>query len=174
MHYKEGLGSCSCEDHCGWDLCRLSVAPPECIIGTFSEWQWDYVKKAWVAQVIQGNIVLITIKILKILICKTHSKLINYLFFQDPYEYFEGCYQARRGYCIGEGKRCVSDNQCTNCTFGKCIQLAKEKDSEAFSYSKLPNGTSACKLCTTEQLGTLQTEAQWAVYKKSGNWKVFC
>ena len=64
---SQGLdGSCSCEDHCSWDMCRIAVAPTECLKGTYSEWQWDYVKKAWVAQVTQGNIVLITMKILKI------------------------------------------------------------------------------------------------------------
>ena len=69
MHYKTSQdinGSCSCEDHCSWDMCRLVVPPMECLMEIYSEWQWDYVKKAWVAQVIQGNIVLITIKILKI------------------------------------------------------------------------------------------------------------
>ena len=78
----------------------------------------------------------------------------------------------RRGYCLGEGKRCVSEDQCTNCAFGKCIQLAKETDSEGFSYSKTPNGTTSCNLCTLEQLSTLQTEAHWAVYKKSGDSRV--
>ena len=62
MHYKawalEGPGSCSCEDHCGWDVCRLEVAPLDCIAGTYSEWQWDYVKHAWVAQITLGNIAL--------------------------------------------------------------------------------------------------------------------
>ena len=57
--YKNGLGSCSCEDHCGWDICRLVVAPRGCIEGTYSEWQWDHMKHAWVAQVTLGNFVLI-------------------------------------------------------------------------------------------------------------------
>ena len=54
--YKGGIGTCSCEDHCGWELCRLAVAPRECIAGTHSEWQWDHEKNAWVAQVITGNL----------------------------------------------------------------------------------------------------------------------
>ena len=54
--YKHGLGTCSCEDHCGWDLCRLTVAPIECLVGTNSVWKWDNVRNAWVAQITQGNI----------------------------------------------------------------------------------------------------------------------
>ena len=53
--YKEGLGSCSCEDHCGWDVCRLVKAPDECIQQIFSEWQWDTIKHGWVAQVVLGS-----------------------------------------------------------------------------------------------------------------------
>ena len=53
--YKKGFGSCSCEDHCGWDLCRLTLPPMECIEGTFSEWQWDDKKLAWVAQIKTGK-----------------------------------------------------------------------------------------------------------------------
>ena len=78
------------------------------------------------------------------------------------------------------GKRCVSETECSDCTFGKCIQLAKEKNSEGFSYSMKPGGTSSCRLCTVEQLSTLETMVatdndddkfgnNWAVYKKSGN-----
>ena len=55
---NQGLnGSCSCEDHCSWDMCRIAVAPMECLMGTYSAWQWDYVKRAWEAQVIQGIVV---------------------------------------------------------------------------------------------------------------------
>ena len=61
-----GLGSCSCEDHCGWDGCRLVKAPGECIKGTNSEWRWDTEKAAWVAQITQGNISSIPITILVI------------------------------------------------------------------------------------------------------------
>ena len=54
--YNEGFGTCSCEDHCGWDLCRLTIPPMECIKGTHSEWQWDDTKRAWIAQVKPGMI----------------------------------------------------------------------------------------------------------------------
>ena len=54
-YYKDGLGSCSCENHCGWDLCRLVVAPTECITGTHSKWEWDDMKRAWVAQIQPGK-----------------------------------------------------------------------------------------------------------------------
>ena len=54
--YKDGLGTCSCEDHCGWDVCRLVRPPNYCILGTFSEWQWDTKKNGWVAQVVLGKL----------------------------------------------------------------------------------------------------------------------
>ena len=53
--FREGLGTCSCEDHCGWDVCRLVKAPNECISETFGEWQWDRIKNGWVAQVVLGS-----------------------------------------------------------------------------------------------------------------------
>ena len=55
QHYKNFHGSCNCEDHCGLDLCRLEVPPSDCLMGTYSEWNWDYMKNAWVAQVTQGS-----------------------------------------------------------------------------------------------------------------------
>ena len=88
----------------------------------------------------------------------------------EPYEYFGGCKDAHRtGHCQEEGKRCGSSNQCIDCTFGKCIQLAKERNSEGFSYFKRSDGDSYCSLCTTYQLRTLQTDAFWVVYKRPGN-----
>ena len=47
--------TCSCGEHCAWDLCRLATPPDKCLQGTNSNWQWDKFKNAWVAQVIQGN-----------------------------------------------------------------------------------------------------------------------
>ena len=55
-NYRDGDGSCSCEDHCGWDVCRLVLPPTECVDGAFSEWKWDYVMSAWVAQVTLGTL----------------------------------------------------------------------------------------------------------------------
>ena len=96
-------------------------------------------------------------------------------FFKAPYEYFRGCKDIHGlGFCTEEGERCVTENQCSNCTFGKCIQLAKDKDSKGFSYSKKLDGTSHCKLCTIKQLGTLQKEHHWVVYKISGNLRLVC
>ena len=54
--YKDGLGTCSCEDHCGWDVCRLVKAPDDCLLGTLSEWHWDTMKNGWVAQVVLGSV----------------------------------------------------------------------------------------------------------------------
>ena len=64
--YRSDLGTCSCEyEHCSWDLCRLKDPPLDCLQRTMgsngkqwealSQWEWDYLKHAWVAQVIQGK-----------------------------------------------------------------------------------------------------------------------
>ena len=53
-YYKDELGTCSCEEHCNWDSCRLTNPPKECLREIDSEWRWDYSKQYWVAQVIQG------------------------------------------------------------------------------------------------------------------------
>ena len=53
--YRRGLGVCTCNDHCSWDLCRVSEPPDDCLQGTNSEWQWDNLKNAYVAQIIDGK-----------------------------------------------------------------------------------------------------------------------
>ena len=59
--YKENkvgrdlVKTCSCEEHCAWDLCRLAIPPDECLCGSGSQWQWDTFKNAWIAQITQGN-----------------------------------------------------------------------------------------------------------------------
>ena len=58
-HHKKlssSFETCRCEEHCAWNLCRLTVAPDDCLQETNSEWQWDGVKNAWVARIRQGNI----------------------------------------------------------------------------------------------------------------------
>ena len=54
-YYMDDIDSCNCEDHCGWRLCRLVEPPDECILGTFSKWEWDNVKNGWIAQVVLGS-----------------------------------------------------------------------------------------------------------------------
>ena len=44
-------------------------------------------------------------------------------------------------------------------------KLAKQKQSDGFSYSH----RGICKLCTMDQLETLQTEKYWGVYERIGN-----
>lgn len=53
-YYNNEFGTCSCEEHCNWDSCRLTDPPTDCLNGLNSEWKWDYIERAWVAQVIQG------------------------------------------------------------------------------------------------------------------------
>ena len=52
--YRKRFGVCSCNDHCSWDTCRLLEPPEECLLGENSEWKWDNLKNAYVAQIIDG------------------------------------------------------------------------------------------------------------------------
>ena len=61
--YRERLGTCTCDDHCSWDLCRLSNPPDDCLLGTNSKWKWDKRKKAYVAQIMMGMYFLLHINI---------------------------------------------------------------------------------------------------------------
>ena len=54
--YRARFGTCSCDTHCSWDLCRSSNPPPECLLGTDSVWKLDNAKDAWVAQILEGNV----------------------------------------------------------------------------------------------------------------------
>ena len=48
------VDTCTCEDHCSWDMCLLVHPPEECMCGTGSQWYWDSGISVWVAQVVQG------------------------------------------------------------------------------------------------------------------------
>ena len=50
------ITACYCEDHCGWEKCRLYEPPNECLIDRDSIWVWDSQKNYWVAQVVEGII----------------------------------------------------------------------------------------------------------------------
>ena len=52
--YRARFEVCSCNEHCSWDLCKLSEPPEDCLQGTGAEWQWDDIKEAYIAQIIQG------------------------------------------------------------------------------------------------------------------------
>ena len=52
--YRTRFGVCTCDDHCSWDLCRLLEPPDDCLLRTNSEWIWDSLKNAYVAQIIEG------------------------------------------------------------------------------------------------------------------------
>ena len=53
--HRDELNTCSCEDHCSWDLCRLETPPKSCLSGTNSNWRWNRIKSAWSAQISLGN-----------------------------------------------------------------------------------------------------------------------
>ena len=55
--YRKLLGTCGCEEHCSWDVCRLEEPPNDCLYGTKSIWKWDHLKNAWVAQLLEGKAV---------------------------------------------------------------------------------------------------------------------
>ena len=52
--YRKAFGVCTCNDHCSWDICRLLDPPNDCLLGTNSEWKWDNLKNAFVAQITDG------------------------------------------------------------------------------------------------------------------------
>ena len=90
-------------------------------------------------------------------------RYIEMTFITAPYEYFDGC---RDSALCKDGRRCLSGNECTDCTLGRCIQLAKVKNSKGFSYSKQGG---RCNFCSMMQLTTLQTDRYWTVYTRTGN-----
>ena len=53
--YRERFSTCSCDDHCSWDLCRSLTLPSDCLLGKDSIWKLDNVKNAWVAQLRRGD-----------------------------------------------------------------------------------------------------------------------
>ena len=52
--YRNRFGVCTCNEHCSLDICRLYEPPNDCLQGTNSEWKWDSLKNAHVAQIIDG------------------------------------------------------------------------------------------------------------------------
>ena len=52
--HRARFGVCTCNEHCSWDLCRLLEPPDDCLLGTNSEWKWDNLKNAYVAQITDG------------------------------------------------------------------------------------------------------------------------
>ena len=79
----------------------------------------------------------------------------------DSYEFYAGC---EKGKSCTTGKSCLASDECTDCSFGTCLQHANLKLVEGFSYSL----SQVCRLCTKEQLSSLKTLPNWSVYKKKG------
>ncbi len=76
--FMTGFYSCSCEDHCRWDRCRLDNPPtdclskidakwmrdlcrfdahkhlPYCLSKVVAKWIWDPAKDYWIAQFVEG------------------------------------------------------------------------------------------------------------------------
>ena len=52
--------TCFCEEHCGWERCRLFEKPEECLTKAQSSWIWDLKQNLWVAQTGTGMIMKIT------------------------------------------------------------------------------------------------------------------
>ena len=53
--HRARFGTCNCDIHCSWDLCRVLNPPSDCLLGTHSTWKLDNAKNAWVAQLLGGN-----------------------------------------------------------------------------------------------------------------------
>ena len=49
------FSTCTCQDHCRWDICRLADPPNECLFGTGGNWIWASREKTWIAQVTGGS-----------------------------------------------------------------------------------------------------------------------
>ena len=58
--YRERFRTCSCDNHCSWDLCRSFTPPTDCLLGPDSVWKLDNVKNAWVAQRLGGNTLILS------------------------------------------------------------------------------------------------------------------
>lgn len=71
--YRERFGTCVCDDHCSWDLCRTVEPENHCIRGTNSVWKWDHLKSAWVAQLHEGTITSMYAKFWREFIYSKHS-----------------------------------------------------------------------------------------------------
>ena len=48
----KGIDTCFCEDHCNWEICRLTNPPLGCLSRMEAEvfWLWDNNENAWAAQ----------------------------------------------------------------------------------------------------------------------------
>ena len=46
----DGKSSCFCEDHCSWNVCRLSKPSKYCGTSLRNPWSWDTSRNHWVAQ----------------------------------------------------------------------------------------------------------------------------
>ena len=42
--------TCFCEEHCGWEVCRVFEYPEECLTEVKSVWVWNSKKQFWAAQ----------------------------------------------------------------------------------------------------------------------------
>ena len=48
----KGIDTCFCEDHCNWEICRLTNPPKDCLsrIAGGAVWLWNDNVDEWVAQ----------------------------------------------------------------------------------------------------------------------------
>ena len=53
--FRDRFKTCSCDNHCSWDLCRSLHSPSDCLLGTDKKWEFDNQKDAWVAQLLRGD-----------------------------------------------------------------------------------------------------------------------
>ena len=90
----------------------------------------------------------------------------------DPYVFHGGCERlAVYAENLHEwkdckyGKTCVSADECSDCSFGECLQHSKAHHADGFSYSF----SKVCRMCTIDQLSHLETKDNWKVYILKGN-----
>jgi hypothetical protein len=136
-----------------------------------SNWQWDYAKDTWVAQVelgknvFQYEILWIEPELLIHVVSKSYVQV--RFTFSDPYYLYGGC--KRGDTCGSYGKSCVGEEKCPEgCYFAECLQHARSSNADGFSFRGGDSNYAFCRICKRDQINKLQEEKNSGVYIKKG------
>lgn len=94
-----------------------------------------------------------------------------YHFTLEPYIFHEGC---EAGSICDDGKTCTAVDKCTSCSFGECVQHAKEFEDILMAGFAYNSQKDTCRMCTEEQLNSLETSPGWGLYTVKGRLFRFC
>ena len=156
-NYRARFGTCSCDKHCSWDLCRASIPLIGCLLRTESMWMFDSLKNAWVAQHIKE----VTFKGVPGA-CKGTKMMVKYPKCEDADSSDPICNECQN--------ICKAFKLCTGYTFyrsgqnkGDCflkrgkltVQTNQWTEKSMICYEKVPNTNYTTRLTTLElDLGT--------------------